>query len=162
MAVKAKMSLSRVDEKTLREALGGTYGGPSISFEEGEWVLYSWSDAPVGMDTHARGKTLAELARSIRSPVTRGEKVPWVAPKNARRGEVFTIRLADDRVHEARCVSVDHRPGGGAGMGEHGESWLANFTDGMVLSFDAWAEKGVHWRVIAEPFEKEGGDDEGR
>jgi len=37
-------------EKLLKSVLGGTYGGPSISFEDNKFVLYDWGDAPVCMD----------------------------------------------------------------------------------------------------------------
>lgn len=101
------------------------------------------------------GKTPTELAASIRSPVKKGGEAHWLPPKVAKRGEEFQIKLPTGKVHTSRCVSVYHRPGGGVGMGEYPESWLANFTDGMVLPFDAWAQKGSSWAVVAEPFEKE-------
>lgn len=147
--------LSKRDEETIRKALGGAYGGTSLSVEGDDFVLYAWSDAPVGTEELARGKTFAELAASIRSPVEKGGEVHWLPPKVAKRGEEFQIKLPTGKVHTSRCVSVDHRPGGGVGMGEYPESWLANFTDGMVLRFDAWVQKGSSWAVVAEPFEKE-------
>lgn len=152
-----QMTLSAADEKTLRDALGGDYGGPSISVEGDDFILYSWGDAPVGTETLARGKTLAKLAASIRSPVTRGDTVSWVIPTEAKRGVEFRVRKANGRYHASKCVSVDHRPAGGVGQGEFGESWLAHFTDGTVLSFNARGRLGAHWRVVAEPFEKEEG-----
>lgn len=36
--------------KLLRQALGNSYGGPSVSHEGGRFILYVWSDAPVRMD----------------------------------------------------------------------------------------------------------------
>jgi hypothetical protein len=45
----------------LKSKLGGTYGGPSLSYEDNEFVLYIWTDAPVGEKILAKGKTLKEL-----------------------------------------------------------------------------------------------------
>ena len=38
--------------KILKKVLGNTYGGPSISYEDGVWVLYSWYDAPIKIEIH--------------------------------------------------------------------------------------------------------------
>ncbi len=50
-------------EDRFRKILGASYGGPSISIDEekGDFILYEWGDAPVGMETLARGATLKEL-----------------------------------------------------------------------------------------------------
>lgn len=34
-------------DKMMSEVLGGTYGGPSIGYEGGKFVLYEWFDGPV-------------------------------------------------------------------------------------------------------------------
>lgn len=52
-------------EKILKAELGSTYGGPSISYENNEFILYVWGDAPVSSDVLARGKTLLELTENI-------------------------------------------------------------------------------------------------
>lgn len=54
-------------EDQLKKILGATYGGPSISFQNGEFVLYEWSDAPVSTDILAKGKTLQELINNYNS-----------------------------------------------------------------------------------------------
>ena len=33
--------------RLLRRVLGESYGGPSISYENGKFILYEWTDAPV-------------------------------------------------------------------------------------------------------------------
>ncbi len=45
----------------LEQILGGTYGGPSLSRQDGKWVIYHWYDAPVCDDVLATGGTLPEL-----------------------------------------------------------------------------------------------------
>ena len=51
-----KLQLHEID--LLKHVLGGTYGGPSLSVDPDskEFVLYSWTDAPVGMHDHARNE----------------------------------------------------------------------------------------------------------
>ena len=44
----------------LKKILGETYGGPSLSVEDGKFVIYVWGDAPVGMGILAKGDTLEE------------------------------------------------------------------------------------------------------
>lgn len=55
-------------EEQLREILGGTYGGPSLSYEKGrqKFVIYSWYDAPVGDDILAEGATISETITNFR------------------------------------------------------------------------------------------------
>jgi hypothetical protein len=53
--------------KRLRKLLGETYGGPSISFEEGRFVLYTWTDGPVGTTILAEGATLLELLTNVKT-----------------------------------------------------------------------------------------------
>jgi len=45
----------------LRRYLGATYGGPSLSYEDGEYVLYTWTDAPVNIEIIARSPSLHGL-----------------------------------------------------------------------------------------------------
>lgn len=45
----------------LKSKLGSTYGGPSLSYQDGEFILYTWTDAPVGEQILAKGKTFKEL-----------------------------------------------------------------------------------------------------
>lgn len=56
-------------EDLLRRVLGGTYGGPSLSYDEstGEFVLYEWGDAPVSEEEIARALTLEDLWYKISS-----------------------------------------------------------------------------------------------
>lgn len=53
-----------VDER-LKVILGGTYGGPSISYEEEaeQFVIYQWGDAPVSETVLARGATIEALVK---------------------------------------------------------------------------------------------------
>lgn len=36
--------------KILKKVLGPTYGGPSLSYDDGKFILYSWGDAPVSIE----------------------------------------------------------------------------------------------------------------
>ena len=45
--------------------LGGTYGGPSISHEDGMWTLYVWGDAPVGMEVMCRHEEWPEFIKLV-------------------------------------------------------------------------------------------------
>lgn len=52
-------------EKWLLENLGDAHGGPSISVHSnGEFIVYKWTDAPVGTYILAHGSTLKELAEN--------------------------------------------------------------------------------------------------
>ena len=55
------MTLLEIELVLRTVMLGPAYGGPSISLEEGKFVLYDWGDGPVGMDILAEGDTLVEL-----------------------------------------------------------------------------------------------------
>lgn len=50
----------------LKAALGPTYGGPSLSVEGDKFVLYAWTDAPVGEELLASGDTLEECLNSYK------------------------------------------------------------------------------------------------
>jgi len=52
--------------KELQTILGPTYGGPSISFEDGKFVLYTWTDAPVGMEILISGTSIPDLVRKCK------------------------------------------------------------------------------------------------
>lgn len=54
-------------EDLARECLGGTYGGPSLSYDGKDFVVYEWSDAPVGMDEIGRGKTVMDALRDTQN-----------------------------------------------------------------------------------------------
>jgi hypothetical protein len=56
----------KIPDTLLRKVLGETYGGPSISVENGKFVLYEWCDAPVGMKILAKGDTFEELMDDIK------------------------------------------------------------------------------------------------
>lgn len=43
--------------KVLKKVLGVSYGGPSISYENGKFILYKWYDAPVNMEILVSDKT---------------------------------------------------------------------------------------------------------
>lgn len=51
------MTTKRI-ERILKDILGGDYGGPSLSYQGGEFIIYIWGDAPVGSDILARGTDL--------------------------------------------------------------------------------------------------------
>jgi len=57
--------MTKAEEAILKAHLGGTYGGPSLSYEEGEWVLYRWADAPVSIDERYTSPTLKGLVAKI-------------------------------------------------------------------------------------------------
>lgn len=46
-------------------ALGRGYGGPVIGMEDGEYVLYSWSNAPSGETYHVRHQDWDEFCRLV-------------------------------------------------------------------------------------------------
>jgi len=55
-----------IETHLLNKALGGPYGGPSISREDsGKYILYSWTDAPVGYAIYAEGDTFDELLAEV-------------------------------------------------------------------------------------------------
>jgi hypothetical protein len=57
--------------KELRKILGSAYGGPSISVNESnEFVLYTWSDAPVGMLILETASTLENLVTKFQRKKT--------------------------------------------------------------------------------------------
>lgn len=47
-------------ELILKERLGDAYGGPSVSFQDGKFVIYEWSDAPVTENILGTGNNLEE------------------------------------------------------------------------------------------------------
>jgi hypothetical protein len=63
-----KMSI----QEKLREILGDTYGGPSLSIDRNKFVIYVWTDAPVGEDILSSGDTLEEC---IQNYLDRSENV---------------------------------------------------------------------------------------
>lgn len=56
-------------KEVLKAVLGGPYGGPSISYEDGKFILYEWGDAPTGTYTLEEDtnweKFLSKLAKRI-------------------------------------------------------------------------------------------------
>jgi len=56
----------RPEVRDLKKILGETYGGPSLSVEDDQWVIYNWADAPVNTEIMARGETLAECIRNYK------------------------------------------------------------------------------------------------
>lgn len=53
-------------DKLMQEVLGGTYGGPSIGYEGGKFVLYEWFDAPVGDAILVEADTWLQFMDKIR------------------------------------------------------------------------------------------------
>ena len=49
-----------------KEILGGTYGGPSLSYEDDKFVVYRWTDAPPGMKILGSGATLSAAIRDFK------------------------------------------------------------------------------------------------
>ena len=45
----------------LKEFLGPSYGGPSLSYEQGKFVLYTWTDGPCDIKILFTGDTLDEV-----------------------------------------------------------------------------------------------------
>lgn len=68
-------------EDKLKEILGHTYGGPSLSLESGKFVIYVWGCAPVGMNILGEGDTITEAILDYESR----NKVDAIAPKGRRR-----------------------------------------------------------------------------
>lgn len=54
------------DDEVLRRVLKGTYGGPSVSYENNQFVLYEWHDAPVGMKEIAAASDWREFIEILR------------------------------------------------------------------------------------------------
>lgn len=52
--------MDKTIEARLAKVLGGTYGGPSLSFQDGKFVIYEWGDAPVSISIIGFGITIAE------------------------------------------------------------------------------------------------------
>lgn len=50
---------------SLKKWLGASYGGPSISYEDGKFILYAWGDAPVSMEIIAKSDTIEGLVDAI-------------------------------------------------------------------------------------------------
>lgn len=51
--------------KKLKKILGPCYGGPSISLENNEFIIYTWSDAPISTGILVKGKTIQELIKNL-------------------------------------------------------------------------------------------------
>jgi hypothetical protein len=62
MSVQIKMPPA--DELALK-ILGESYGGPSISVENGLFIVYIWGDAPVGMDILGTGVTIHQALLDV-------------------------------------------------------------------------------------------------
>jgi hypothetical protein len=58
-ALKDKWSKQSTEDK-LKEILGDTYGGPSLSYIDGLFVIYNWYDGPVSDEIIAAGKTIEQ------------------------------------------------------------------------------------------------------
>ncbi|RDJ34910.1 MAG: hypothetical protein DWQ19_08735 [Crenarchaeota archaeon] len=54
-------------EKELIKILGSDYGGPSLSYQEGKFVIYNWYDAPVGTEVLGCGPTIMQAVRDYRA-----------------------------------------------------------------------------------------------
>lgn len=48
-------------DEMARVVLGETYGGPSLSYMDGKFVIYEWLDAPVSDDILFSGDTISEV-----------------------------------------------------------------------------------------------------
>jgi hypothetical protein len=53
-------------DRELKEILKAAYGGPSLSFEDGEFVLYTWGDAPTGTTVLAHDRNLKSMIKKIK------------------------------------------------------------------------------------------------
>lgn len=47
-------------EEKMKSILGPSYGGPSLSFMSGRFIIYEWGDAPVAETIWGSGETLEE------------------------------------------------------------------------------------------------------
>jgi len=56
-----KWPLSQVQGQ-LKSVLGGTYGGPSLAYSSArkKFIIYEWTDAPIGIEEHAEGDTIED------------------------------------------------------------------------------------------------------
>lgn len=65
----------------LPSILGDSYGGPSISYDLGtepgddpKFVLYTWTDAPVGIEILAEGDTLQDMLFQYKDEIDKRSK----------------------------------------------------------------------------------------
>lgn len=56
-------------EDALKDILKGTYGGPSLSYEDGLFIIYEWADAPCETSDLVYGDTLENLITNYRSQI---------------------------------------------------------------------------------------------
>lgn len=51
----------------LRQILGPTYGGPSLSFDKvsNQYIIYKWHDAPVDEEILATGTSLTDVIKNF-------------------------------------------------------------------------------------------------
>jgi hypothetical protein len=69
-------------EHMLRKQLGDTYGGPSLGFKNGKFLIYRWYDAPVHCDILCQAPDLETLvARFERLPKNRRLGLPKFSKK---------------------------------------------------------------------------------
>lgn len=59
------------DEDRLKAILGETYGGTTLGYEGGEFVLYRWSEAPTSVTILGKGRTIAQ---ALDNRAQRGEE----------------------------------------------------------------------------------------
>ncbi len=71
--------------KLLSEVLGGSYGGPSISYEEGKFILYHWGDAPVGTKILVSDETWSGFIVKVKA---------WWPAEKVRREKFLADRKA--------------------------------------------------------------------
>lgn len=45
--------------------LRDSYGGPSLSYENGQFVVYSWGDAPVSINVMGTGSSVYEALKNV-------------------------------------------------------------------------------------------------
>lgn len=58
----------------LRSVLGDSYGGPSISFQEYQFCLYRWGDAPPGTEILVQAASWKEFIKKLEKYHLTGEK----------------------------------------------------------------------------------------
>jgi hypothetical protein len=103
-------------ESELKELLGDTYGGPSLSFHDGFFILYTWGDAPVSDDEIGRGETIEECLSNYYERKQAAEEEKRRAEEEAKRKEAAkkdqrkVSRKALVKLHRAVVASFDGEP----------------------------------------------------
>jgi len=59
MRIEARKAVRKLEDK-LKAVLTGEYCGTALGYENGEFIIYHWGDAPVSVMVVGRGKTIQQ------------------------------------------------------------------------------------------------------